>query len=98
VTIDSIRNFLLSPLPYGVLISILTFILTLAIGAVIFKVIIVPKLKRLKEDNRAKERGIADLEAQEAQFREELDDLRKAEAILIHRNGVLEEQMQKAPN
>ncbi len=50
-------------------------------------------LERLQETNRSLEIAVADMEAQEAQMKAEIDDLRKAEAILILRNGHLENKM-----
>lgn len=89
------NTFLTDSLPYGF--SILTGAMVVIFIVTFFLVrgYYLSRQNKLEKQTRSRERAIADLEAQEAQINDELDELRKAEAILIHRNGVLEGQIQE---
>lgn len=95
VTIDSIKNFLQSPLQNGLTILIFSVFFTFLITAICFRLFYEPKLNRHKETVRSKERALADVEAKEAQILSELDDLQKGEAILINRNGTLSDKVEE---
>lgn len=93
--ISPMKTFLTEPLPYGAMILAISIIVTVVFCVVTLRSYYLYNIKALEEKARKMERGVADLEAKEAQVNGELDDLRKAEAILIHRNGVLENQVKE---
>ncbi len=95
VTIDSIKDFLQSPLQNGLTILIFSVFFTFLVTAILFRLFYEPKLKRYNENVRSNERALADVEANEAQILSELDDLQKGEAILINRNGTLKDKVEE---
>ena len=91
-TIAFINIFFEEELPLNVTIVIVSIIFAVFVVSFLLRRYYTKEIEYTREELRNLQRAIADMEAQEAHYLAELDDLRQSEAILIKRNKALEKE------